>query len=289
LTCSCFFVPFFANKIPYILIHTFMAIFIVTFRETLEAAIIIGLIFSMLKTFGAQEKSKTYIFLGIVAWIVMSFFFAAGFQYFFGWFEWTVEKVYEWVLMILACAMITQFLVWTNANFKNIWKKLKKSIEHIITIKQLWMLSILVFASVVREWVETVIFLNALNFSFAWADIWLALLGIVGAVIVSYILFFSIQKINISKVLRATNAIFILVAGWLLAHGIVEFQWAWFLPTFMKPLFDLSGVLSEKTWLWAILKAALSYDANPSLLAFTAYLSYIIWFWYYFFGRKSIK
>gem|GEM_PF-2483955 len=44
-----------------------MAIFIVTFRETLEAAIIIGLIFSMLKTFGAQEKSKTYIFLGIVA------------------------------------------------------------------------------------------------------------------------------------------------------------------------------------------------------------------------------
>ncbi len=265
-----------------------MAIFIVTFRETLEAAIIVGLIFSMLKVFGAQERSKVYITLGILAWIIMSFFFAAGFLYFFGWFEGKVEKIYEWVLMILACAMITQFLIWTNANFKNIWKKLKKSIEHIITIKQLWMLSILVFASVVLEWVETVIFLNALDFSFVWADIWLALLWIFGAIVVSYILFFSIQKINISRVLKATNIIFILVAWGLLAHGLVEFQAAGILPTFMKPLFDLSGILSEREGLWAILKAALSYDANPSLLAFTAYVTYIVWFWYYFFGRKKV-
>lgn len=40
-----------------------MAIFIVTFRETLEAAIIIGLIFSMLKVFGVEQKRKRYITL----------------------------------------------------------------------------------------------------------------------------------------------------------------------------------------------------------------------------------
>ena len=53
--------------------------------------------------------------------------------------------------MIFACAMITQFLVWTNSNFKNIGKRLKKSVEQIVTSGQLWMLSILAFASVVRE------------------------------------------------------------------------------------------------------------------------------------------
>lgn len=53
--------------------------------------------------------------------------------------------------MILASAMITQFLIWTNANFKNIGSKIKKTVEHIVTSGQLGMLSILAFASVVRE------------------------------------------------------------------------------------------------------------------------------------------
>jgi high-affinity Fe2+/Pb2+ permease len=53
-----------------------MAIFIVTFRETLEAAIIIGLIFSMLNVFGVEKKRKRYITIGIVLGIIMSFFFA---------------------------------------------------------------------------------------------------------------------------------------------------------------------------------------------------------------------
>jgi high-affinity Fe2+/Pb2+ permease len=88
-------------------------------------------------------------------------------------------------------------------------------------------------------------------------------------------LFFTIKKVNVAKVLRVTNVLFILVAGGLLAHGIVEFQGANIIPTIMKPLFDLSGVLSEKEGIGAILKAGLSYDANPSLIAFTAYVMYI--------------
>ncbi len=40
-----------------------MQFFIVTFRETLEAAIIIGLIFSMLKVFDIETKKKRYITL----------------------------------------------------------------------------------------------------------------------------------------------------------------------------------------------------------------------------------
>ena len=265
-----------------------MDIFIVTFRETLEAAIIIGLIFSMLRVFWVQKKRKRYISLGIVAWIIMSFLFAYLFQKIFWWFSGATEKLYEWILMLIACAMITQFLVWSNANFKNIWKKIKSTVESIVTSWQLWMLSILAFASVVREWVETVIFLNALNFSF-WnmSDIIWALWGIIGAILISYILFFTIQKINISKVLSYTNVLFILVAGGLLAHGIVELQWAGVFPVVIKPFFDLSSILSESEWIGAILKAWFSYDANPSLIAFLAWLMYLGWFGYYFFGRKG--
>lgn len=271
----------------YFLYECYMQFFIVTFRETLEAAIIIGLIFSMLKIFGVEKKRKRYISLGVILGIVMSFIFAGVFQRFLWGFSWATEKIYEWILMLVACAMITQFLIWTNSNFKNIGTKIKKSVEHIVTTWQLWMLSILAFASVVREWVETVIFFHALDFSLASNDIWFAIAWVIGAVILSYILFFTIQKIDVSKVLKYTNILFILVAWGLLAHGIVEFQGAGVLPTIVKPLFDLSSVLSEKEGIGAILKAAFSYDANPSLIAFVAYVTYIVWFWYYFFFRKK--
>jgi len=264
-----------------------MWIFIVTFRETLEAAIIIGLIFSMLRVFGVEEKRKRYITLWIVLWIIMSFFFAAGFEYFFWGFTWKTEKIFEWVLMILASIMITQFLIWTNTNFKNIGKKIKKTVQNIVSSWQLWMLSILAFASVVREWVETVIFLNALNFSLVSSDIWLALWGVFWAIWVSYVLFFTIKKVNVAQVLKVTNVLFILVAGGLLAHGIVEFQGAWVFPTLIKPIFDLSWVLSESQGIGAILKAWFSYDANPSLIAFVAWLTYLWGFGYYFFARKK--
>ena len=264
-----------------------MAIFIVTFRETLEAAIIIGLIFSMLRIFGVERKRKRYITLWILLWIVMSFLFAAWFEHLLGWFEWKTEKIYEGILMIVACVMITQFLIWTNKNFQNIWKKIKKTVEHIVTTNQLWMLSILAFASVVREWVETVIFLNALEFSLISSDIYLALAWVFWAIILSYVLFFTIQKVNVAKVLRYTNVLFILVAWGLLAHGIVEFQWAGVMPTIIKPLFDLSPILSEKEGIGALLKAWFSYDANPSLIAFVAYIMYLVWFGYYFFFRNK--
>jgi high-affinity iron transporter len=265
-----------------------MGIFIVTFRETLEAAIIIGLIFSMLRVFGVERQRRRYISLGIILGIIMSFFFAAGFEYFFWAFEGKVEKIYEGILMLVACLMITQFLLWTNANFKNIWNKIKSTVEHIVTTNQLWMLSILAFASVVREWVETVIFLNALDFSFIWSDIYLALGWVAWAIFLSYVLFFSLQKVNVAKVLRYTNILFILVAWGLLAHAIVEFQGAGVLPTIIKPLFDLSPVLSESEGIGAILKASFSYDANPSLIAFVAWVLYLWGFGWYFFRKKKV-
>lgn len=263
-----------------------MWIFIVTFRETLEAAIIIGLIFSMLRVFWVERHKKRYITLGVIMWIIMSFFFAWWFQYFFWGFSWTSEKIYEWVLMLIACGMITQLLIWTNMHFKNAGLQIKKTLEYIITTRQLWMLSLLAFASVVREWVETVIFLNALWFSLVSFDIWLALSGVIAAVWVSVVLFFTIQKVNVAKMLRYTNILFILIAWGLLAHGIVELQWANILPTLIKPFFDLSWVLSESEWIGAILKAGFSYDANPSLLAFLAYVLYISGFGYFVFWRK---
>jgi high-affinity iron transporter len=252
-----------------------LAIFLVTFRETLEASIIVGLVFSLLQVFWISNFRKRYIGFWIFVWILGSVIFAIMFQYLFGGFEWTSEKIYEGILMILGCVFITRFIIWTHSHFNNIWSNIKKVSEQFKSSNQLWFLSVLVALSVLREWVETVIFLNALSFSSEKIEIIFAALWIVWALIISWFLYASLKKIKLQKLLVITNIFFIFIAGWLLAHGIIEFQEAWILPNFINPLYDISSILSEKQGLWSILKAAVHYDSNPSLLSFLAYIIYM--------------
>ena len=62
-----------------------------------------------------------------------------------------------------------------------------------------------------------------------------------------------------------------MIAAGLLAHAVVEFQGAGWLPIIKKPLYDLSLVFSEKDGFGAILKGIFGYDANPSLIAVIVY------------------
>lgn len=256
-----------------------MATFLITFRETLEAALIIWLILSIISGFEWKFKNNLYIISAIILWIIFSFVFAYFFNYFLWWFEWKSEKIYEWILMFIAFIMISHLILWSNKNTA----KIKSKIKNAVLKKEILVLFIIAFVSVVREWVETVIFLNALDLSLNINSMILWILGIVSAAFLSFILFSYLKKINISLLFKFTNFLLLFIAWWLLAHSIVEFQWAWILPTFIKPLFDLSNVMSEKEWIGSFLKAIFSYDANPSLIAVIAYISYILWFSYIFY------
>ena len=249
-----------------------MSAFIITFRETLEAALIIGLLLSIVnvsyKNFG---KAHLYIFLWSLVGVLLSWVFAYLFFIFFWWFEWKIEKIYEWCLMFIAFLMITHLLFWNRKLQSNIKKEAKTAIWK----SKLWVLFFISFFSVVREWVETVIFFDALNISNQQSSVLWWSLWVIWAILLSIIAVQSAKKVNIKKVFMFSNLLLLFIAAWLLAHWIVEFQWAWLLPTYIKPIFDLSHILSEKEGIGSLLKAMFWYDANPSLLAIIAYFTFL--------------
>lgn len=265
-----------------------MSAFLITFRETLEATIIVGLIFSILNVFWAKRKEKMYIIFWVLLGVLSSVLFAFLLEWIFWEFEWSIEEVFEGTLMLVATIMITHFVVWTNSHFKNIWKKIKKWVETALSWGQLWILTILSFVSVIREWVETVIFLKSAEFSGISWGLFYAFGGFLIAIIVAWVLFYTIKVANISSVIKSTNFLFLLLWAWLLSHAISEFEWAGIIPQILKPLFDLNETfLTEKSWIWSFLKAGFSYDANPSITAFIAYISYICIVGYILFFRKK--
>ena len=266
-----------------------MSAFLITFRETLEATIIIGLIFSILNVFRAGKDKKRYIVFWVCAGILFSVVFAFVLEMIFWSFEWKVEKVFEGVLMLVATVMITHFVLWTNSHFKDIGKMIKSWLDKAISSGQMWILTMLSFVSVIREWVETVIFLKSAEFAGTSGGIFYALAWSLSAIGVALLLFFFIKNINLSSVLKSTNILFLLLGAGLFSHAISEFEWAGLIPKIMKPLFDLNTTfLTENSWIGSFLKAGFSYDANPSLTAFVFYIWYILIVWHFlFFSNKK--
>jgi len=253
------------------------ASFLITFREGLEAAVIVGILFSALRVFN-DKKQNLLLWAGVLAGILASIGFAWLFEVFFGGFSGKAEKIYEGTLMIIAFGVITHMVLWMRKTSKNLKKELTDKVQKAFEKKEIWFIVALAFTSVVREGIETVIFLKAISVQSAQGVSGLgASLGIVTAVALGFAIYYGMKSFPVKKFFQITGALLIFIAAGLLAHGIVEFQGAGVLPTFIKPLFDLSPLLSEKEGLGAILKAIFGYDANPSLMAVLAYGLYMTW------------
>ncbi len=252
-----------------------LSAFIIPFRECLEAGVVVGILLSVLTALNAHSQRR-HVWYGVAAGVVCSVAFAWGFARFAGGFGGATEKVYEGALMLFACGLITHMVFWMKGLAKGLRSRMHTQVEGILERNTLLALTGISFAAVVREGVETVIFFQALDVSLAAPQSLLAaVLGVVAAVLLSYAIYVGSTWLSEKAVFQLSGVLLLFIAGGLLAHGIVEFQGANVMPTIIKPLFDVSHILSEKEGIGAILKAVFGYDANPSLLAVIAYFVFV--------------
>jgi high-affinity iron transporter len=252
-----------------------VASFLITFREGLEAAVIVGILLSTLRILN-EHKRGIFIWMGTGLGIVMSFLLAWAFEVFWGGFTGTREKVYEGILMIFAFGVITHMVLWLHRYGRQIRATLENKVKKALQHKEIWALASLAFVAVVREGIETVIFLKAINVqSEGTVSLWGGFLGLLAAVTLAALIFTGTRNISPKRFFQSTGFLLVFIAAGLLAHSVVEFQSAEIIPIIKKPLFDLSAVLSEQQGLGAFLKALFGYDANPSLLAVIAYFTYL--------------
>ena len=258
--------------------------FIITFRETLEAALIIGIILAyLIKT--KRQRYNNIVYLAIASAIITSIIGAFLFSSLAGGFTGTAEEIFEGTAMIFASFLITFMILWMLKQ-RHIVIDLHKQVDKQIHVQHKVGLFFLVFVSVLREGIETVIFLSAASFAATTGNSLLgALWGIVAAIILGYLMFVGSKKINIKAFFNVTSIILVLFAAGLTAHGIHEFQEAKVLPTYVEHVFDINPPLNddgsyplmhEKGTVGGILKGLFGYNGNPSLIEILSYLSYLL-------------
>ena len=259
--------------------------FLITFRETLEAAIIIGIILAYLsKTKNTKYNNIVYIGLGFG--IIGSIISALLFNSLTGGFSGRTEEIFEGVVMIIGSLLLSSMILWMM-NQKHVTKELQEKISVNIDKNQRFGLFMLVFLSVLREGIETVIFLGSASLVTQDYGIVGAFSGIIVASFLGYLIFVTSIKVNVEKFFDASSLLLIFFAAGLMAHGVHEFQEAKILPIFVEHIWDINpatplenqGIypaLHEKGAIGSIAKGLFGYNGNPNLLEVVTYLVYMV-------------
>ena len=263
--------------------------FLVTSRETLEASLVVGIVLAYLNKTHNQNYKKT-VYYGIIFGVIASLLAAFTFTFVAGDFEGTAEQIFEGMTMLIGAFLLTTMILWMMQQ-RHISREIEGKVEkHLMNVQPLFShigIFMLIFVAIIREGIETVIFLNALNYASGINFIG-GTLGIIAAVAVGYLFFVITRKINLKKLFNISSILLILFAAGLVAHGVHELQEARILP-FATPLFDISNVLSDTSLFGSFLKGMFGYNPAPSLIELAAYATYLIGIIYVYKRIESSK
>lgn len=250
--------------------------FLITLREGLEAALIVGIVLSVLRRLGRADRSKP-VWLGVGIAVLASAITGLGLNALGVAFEGRGEEIFEGIAMLLAAGVLTWMIFWMQRQGRQVQAELERDVRRAVSVGSTWALFSLAFVAVVREGIETVLFLTAAAFSATPAQTLIGgALGLSVAVIVGWLIFAVGKQVDVRVFFRATSVLLILFAAGLLAHGIHELQEAALLPTFVEHVWDVNPILDESSRLGSFLQALFGYNGNPSLLEAIGYVAYLI-------------
>jgi high-affinity iron transporter len=253
-----------------------IAALLITLREGLEAALIVGIVLGVLRKLGRMDRGKP-VWIGVAAAVVASVVAGLALNALGVAFEGRGEEIFEGAAMLLAAGVLTWMVFWMQRQGRNVQAELESDVRQAVTVGSAWALFSLAFVAVLREGIETVLFLTAAAFSATPAETLIGgALGLTIAVVLGWLMFAAGKRLDVRAFFRVTSVLLILFAAGLLAHGVHELQEAALLPIFVEHVWDINPALDENGTVGTFLKALFGYNGNPSLLEVISYIAYFV-------------
>ena len=256
------------------------AAFIISLREGIEAALIVSILLAYLKQLDRPDLSRL-IWWGTAAAIAISaavgaIIFTVGAE-----FEGTAEQVFEGLVTLTAVAVLTWMIFWMRRQGARIKNELQDKVDAALVTGGI-ALGFLAFFAVLREGVETALFLfaaakgTAVDAGGVGAQLLGALLGLGLAVVLGVLLYRGGIRMNLRTFFRVTGGILVVVAAGLFAYAIHELQEAGWFPFLESAAFDVSATLPDDSGIGAVMRGLVGYNADPTVLELFAWLGYLV-------------
>jgi len=250
--------------------------FLLSLREGLEAALIIGIVVGALYKIGRPDL-KPVVWAGTASAAVLSVIVAVLLVSMGTRFEGRAEEIFEGFAMLLAAGILTWMVFWMRAHAETLKTELEMDVRRAAIRGGAGAVFLLAFLSVSREGLELALFLAAAQMTVEGLNTFLgALLGLAAAVLLGWIFFTTTRNLSLKRFFQVTNILLILFAAGLVAHGVHELNEAGIIPPVIEHVWDINHILDEDSLAGQILKALFGYNGNPSLTEVLAYISYFI-------------
>ena len=269
--------------------------YLLSLREGLEAALIIGIVLGALQKIRRTDLSPA-LWLGTLSAVGVSLLAAILLTMLGLSFEGRAEQIYEGITMFLAAAILTWMIFWMNSQAKNIRNELEEGVNKAAVSTGRRAIFWLAFVAVVREGVELALFITAAFFAGnnenIAANIILTLtgtlLGLGTSILLGWSLLAATARLNLKKFFQVTGYLLILFAAGLVAHGIHEFNEAAWIPNIIEHVWDVNAIVDETSVFGELLKTLFGYNGNPSLTEMIGYFTYLASVMFLF-NRNTVK
>lgn len=249
---------------------------LITLREGLEAALIVGIILAYLARTNNKQGFKP-VWLGIGMAVLLSLIAGAVIDVVAGTFEGRAEQIFEGTVLFLAVGVLTWMVFWMRKQAVNIKGELHAQIQSALSSKSSFGLVTIAFVGVLREGIETVLFLFAATrvSESPLASTAGGLLGLALAIVIGYGVYKGTSRLNLKTFFNITGLALIIFAAGLFMMAIGEYHEAGIIPTIVEHVWDLSSVLSEDAGLGLVLRTLFGYTASPSLVQAAGYVIFL--------------
>jgi len=197
--------------------------YLITFREGVEISLIVGILLVYLGKINQRTLIST-VFYGLAAAIGTSIVTAAVLERLAMDFE-----LLEGYLMFAAAFFVTTMIIWMWRTSRRMKKDIEHKIDAIVSGKSTSFSAtvgvfLFTFLMVVREGVETVIFLRAVSSSQGTWGVFIGVgAGVLAATAFGVLFVKGSLRVDISKFLKVTAIVLLIFVAQLLVNGIHEF------------------------------------------------------------------
>ena len=264
------------------------AAFLITFREGLEVALILSILLAYLNAIGRRDRhGSVWAGAGSAAGVSL----AAGLVIFLtaDSLSHRAEEAFEGIVSLLAVCVLTWMIFWMRRQSRFIKGELQHRVDLALASGSAVALGLLAFFVVLREGLETALFLfatfRATSAGSTVTGLIGAVLGLVVAAVLGYLMYRGGVRLNLRTFFKVTGALVLLVAAGLLANAIHELQEIGWLPLGEGTAFDIGGVLPD-SGPGLPLRALFGYNANPTWLEFLLWAGYLVIVGFLFFRPR---
>jgi len=199
-------------------------------REGFEASLIVGILLAFLNRSGRRDRFLA-VWLGagsafILSAAVATVLFVVGAE-----LEGTAEAAFEGTAMLVAAGLLTWMIFWMRKQARGLKRELETQAAGALATGSTIGLATIAFVAVLREGVETALFLyGTVSGSNGLVSSLGATIGLSAAVMLGYLFYRGSSRLDLRRFFTVTSTLLLVFAGYLLARGLEELAEGGILP-----------------------------------------------------------